>query len=77
MAFDRSAVDGCFSAQLAVRYGIRSYSAFTDLLEDVDIVDICTPTAVHRSMVLEAAHAGKHVLCEKPLALRMKRDRAG
>jgi len=40
------------------------------LSEDVDIVDICTPTATHRSMVLEAAHAGKHVLCEKPVALR-------
>jgi len=69
---------GCLSAQqsqsdqLAVRYGIRSYSSFTDLLEDVDIVDICTPTAMHRSMVLEAAHAGKHVLCEKPVALRQE-----
>jgi predicted dehydrogenase len=66
---------GCLSAQqsqsdqLAAHYGIRSYRAFTDLLEDVDIVDICTPTATHRSMVLEAAHAGKHVLCEKPIAL--------
>src|SRR6516225_7279947 len=67
---------GCSSAhqsqsdQLAWLHGIRSYRAFTDLLQEVDIVDICTPTATHRSMVLEAAHAGKHVLCEKPVALR-------
>ena len=66
---------GCMSAQttqsdyLAARYEIRSYSCFADLLDDVDIVDICTPTAMHKSMVLEAAHEGKHVLCEKPVAL--------
>jgi myo-inositol 2-dehydrogenase/D-chiro-inositol 1-dehydrogenase len=69
---------GCSSAQqfqsdqLARLHGIRIYRAFSDLLEDVDIVDICTPTAMHRSMVLEAAHAGKHVLCEKPVALRQE-----
>ena len=69
---------GCSSAhqsqsdQLAWLHGIRSYRAFTDLLQEVDIVDICTPTATHRSMVLEAAHAGKHVLCEKPVALRQE-----
>jgi len=69
---------GCLSAhqsqsdRLAVRHGIRSYSAFSDLLEDVDIIDICTPTTMHRSMVLDAARAGKHVLCEKPIALRQE-----
>jgi myo-inositol 2-dehydrogenase/D-chiro-inositol 1-dehydrogenase len=56
--------------QLAALHEIRRYNAFTDLLEDVDIVDICTPTPTHKSMVLEAAQAGKHVLCEKPIALR-------
>ena len=69
---------GCVSAQqsqsdrLAALHEIRPYNAFTDLLEDVDIVDICTPTATHKSMVLEAAQAGKHVLCEKPIALRQE-----
>jgi predicted dehydrogenase len=69
---------GCVSAQqsqsdqLAALHEIRRYHAFTDLLEDVDIVDICTPTATHQSMVLEAAQAGKHVLCEKPIALRQE-----
>jgi myo-inositol 2-dehydrogenase/D-chiro-inositol 1-dehydrogenase len=69
---------GCVSAQtaqsnhLAARYEIRSYSCFAELVEDVDIVDICTPTAMHKSMVLEAAHEGKQVLCEKPVALRQE-----
>ncbi len=35
---------------------------------DIDIVDICTPNFLHPPMALEAAKAGKHVICEKPLA---------
>ena len=57
---------------MAALHGIRHYNAFADLLEDVDIVDICTPTETHKSIVLEAAQAGKHVLCEKPIALRQE-----
>lgn len=39
------------------------------LLGEVDAVDICLPTPLHEQAVLRAARAGKHVLCEKPLAL--------
>jgi myo-inositol 2-dehydrogenase/D-chiro-inositol 1-dehydrogenase len=38
------------------------------LLATVDVVDVCTPTDTHAGLVLAAAAAGKHVICEKPLA---------
>jgi predicted dehydrogenase len=36
---------------------------------DLDIISVCTPTDLHREQVLGAIRAGKHVLCEKPVAL--------
>ncbi|WP_040768710.1 Gfo/Idh/MocA family protein [Tsukamurella sp. 1534] len=35
---------------------------------DVDAVDVCTPQHLHRDVAVAAARAGKHVLCEKPIA---------
>ena len=69
---------GCASAhpaqsnELAKQYGIAVFANYTELINNVDIVDICTPTDQHRAMVIEAAMAGKHVICEKPLALTLK-----
>lgn len=41
-----------------------------DLLarDDIDVVDVCTPQHLHRDIVVAAARAGKHILCEKPIA---------
>lgn len=36
--------------------------------DDIDIVDVSTPGYLHHPMVIEAAKAGKHIFCEKPLA---------
>jgi predicted dehydrogenase len=35
---------------------------------DIDVIDICVPQHLHRQIAVGAAEAGKHVLCEKPLA---------
>ncbi len=46
------------------------YTDYHDLLKrkDIDAVSICTPNYLHAQMVIDAAKAGKHILCEKPLA---------
>jgi predicted dehydrogenase len=45
------------------------FADFRELVKlDLDAVDVCTPNAVHTPAVLAALKAGKHVLCEKPLA---------
>ena len=54
---------------LAQQVGARIYDDYTQLLHDVDVVDICTPTHLHHDMVLQAAKANVHTLCEKPIAL--------
>lgn len=53
---------------LAFQYDARVYPDFTTMLNDIDVVDICTPTHLHYEMVMEAAAQGKDIVCEKPLA---------
>jgi len=50
--------------------GTPAYTSLDDLLEsvDVDAVDICTPPGTHAELTIGAMEAGKHVLCEKPIA---------
>src|SRR5690554_1814855 len=59
------------SARAAERLGIAlSYPTVDELLADdtIDIVHVCTPNATHYDLALAAIAAGKHVICEKPLA---------
>ncbi|MCS7104078.1 MAG: Gfo/Idh/MocA family oxidoreductase [Thermofilaceae archaeon] len=41
-------------------------------MKDVEIVDICTPTYTHAEIAIAAAKNGKHVLVEKPIALKLR-----
>ena len=40
--------------------------------EDIDTVDICLPTFLHKSYCIKAARAGKNIFCEKPITLSLK-----
>lgn len=56
--------------EFANKYGFeQALTDFNDLLKDdeINVIDICTPPALHPHMIIEAMKAGKHVICEKPL----------
>ena len=57
--------------QFARDQGITPYESFEALLADpkVDIVLCSTPNDLHRDIVIRALHAGKNVVCEKPVTL--------
>jgi predicted dehydrogenase len=57
------------AADLAVKYGGQAYDSLDALLaSDIDAVSVCTPNYAHAEHTLAALKAGKHVLCEKPMA---------
>lgn len=54
--------------------GIRVCPDIRDILadKDIDLIDICLPTSMHRRVTLDAFAAGKHVLLEKPIEVSLK-----
>jgi myo-inositol 2-dehydrogenase/D-chiro-inositol 1-dehydrogenase/scyllo-inositol 2-dehydrogenase (NAD+) len=54
--------------ELGIETGFRDYHAALES-KDVQGVVITTPTAYHRDIAVAAAKAGKHILCEKPMAM--------
>jgi predicted dehydrogenase len=64
---DPSRESAASGARLA---GARPYSSYEELVaaEDVDVVDVCLPTAFHKDLAVRAARDGKHVILEKPIA---------
>jgi predicted dehydrogenase len=63
--------DAAACADFAREHGVALRARLEDALVDpaVEAVVLCTPHSLHRAQVVAAANAGKHVFCEKPLAL--------
>jgi predicted dehydrogenase len=60
--------------ELAEKFGVPNYFNDYDefLKSDIDVVYVASANAFHYEQVIKAANAGKHILCEKPLALNSK-----
>jgi predicted dehydrogenase len=73
LAGDWRGIQGNFGPPGAVmKLGdIARYEKWQDLIADpqIDLVDICLPPALHLPVAVAALEAGKHVICEKPIAL--------
>jgi predicted dehydrogenase len=76
---DVAAISGRNTAaaeKLGSAFGVPTLAPETILRDPtIDAVDICTPNAQHFSVAKEALLAGKHVLCEKPLAISVEEGR--
>ena len=53
---------------------VKIYTQLEEMLKDpeIQVIDVCLPTYLHKDAVIKAAKAGKNVLCEKPMTLDLK-----
>ena len=65
-------INDSFATRMADELGIKKYARYEDMLAEsqVDLVYIATPPSLHYEQSMKALLAGKHVICEKPAALR-------
>ncbi len=72
-------VDRARAEEAAARFGVpHIYEDYRELLArgDIEAVSICTPNDVHAEQAIAAAQAGKHILCEKPMAISLEQAEA-
>ena len=60
--------------ELAEKYNAKSYDSYGEMLadDDIDAVSVCAANSVHAEITIAALNAGKHVLCEKPMATTLE-----
>ncbi|HET8930599.1 MAG TPA: Gfo/Idh/MocA family oxidoreductase [Acidimicrobiales bacterium] len=60
--------DAALRAHAAADWGLDAYASLDELLgAGVDVVDLCTPPALHEAQIVQCLEAGVHVISEKPL----------
>lgn len=58
--------------EFASQFAVKGYTDFDQMVSaGLDAVDICLPTFLHKEFTVRAAEAGKHVMCEKPMAMTL------
>lgn len=62
------------AAEMAAKYGGKAYATVDELLADpsIDAVSVCVANNAHAELSIKALNAGKHVLCEKPMAVTLE-----
>ena len=67
-------VVGDRAREVGARYGVPAFESFDEMLASVrcDAVAVCTPSGLHPAHGIAAARAGKHVICEKPMAISLE-----
>ncbi|WP_127588312.1 Gfo/Idh/MocA family protein [Paenibacillus koleovorans] len=62
------------TAAASIGANVQAYTDYTQLLSrpDIDVVAICSPPFAHKVPVIDALRAGKHVICEKPMAASLQ-----
>lgn len=67
-------IDFSQAEKLASLYSCKAYDNIRDLLDHpgIDVVSICTPNGLHAEHSIMVLNSGKHVLCEKPMAISVK-----
>ena len=65
------------AVKAAEEYGVEGAKVYTDYKEllkdkDIEVVHVCTPNRSHAFISIDAMEAGKHVMCEKPMAKTYK-----
>lgn len=66
-------IDAQKADQLAGRFKVKACYSVEELLKekDMDVVSVCTPNGLHAKHTIQSLQAGFHVLCEKPMAIRV------
>ncbi|KQL54280.1 oxidoreductase [Heyndrickxia shackletonii] len=62
------------AVDFAIKYGAKVYESIEEMLEvdEIDVICICTPSGIHAEETIQAAKAKKHILVEKPMAIKLE-----